>query len=158
MHGIFLSCCMFVQVYKADLNGDKCTGEQHNGYDRYRYPCSLCDKRYTTKSHLDQHMQLHTGQFRFKCAYCQRGFNNSSGYKDHVRAHEGRKYHCEFCSKAFISQSGMKKHVLLHVNWNCTRYFTFQMNELQSPCQIRSIFFIFVQVMFADVILLICSN
>ena len=93
------------------MNRKKLTGEKLNGCDRYKYPCSLCERRYTQKSHLDQHMQLHTGQLRFKCGYCQRGFNHSSAYKDHVSAHEGRKCHCEFCSKAFISKAGMDKHI-----------------------------------------------
>ena len=81
---------------------------------RHKYACTECEKRYTTKGHLKQHMQLHTGQFSFYCNECGKGFNAGSHYKDHVRAHRGIKYHCEYFSKPFKTGQAYRKHRSLH--------------------------------------------
>ena len=86
---------------------------QTSGF-RHKYACTECEKRYTTKGHLNQHMQLHTGQFSFYCNECGKGFSHGDHYKDHVRAHKGIKYHCEYCSKPFMTRQAYRKHRSLH--------------------------------------------
>ena len=90
--------------------------QQHNydnatGSYRYRFPCTECDKWYTTRSQLNRHMQLHTGHFTHYCQMCRKGFNVSSNYIDHVRAHQGLKYQCGHCLKEFKTNKSYWKHL-----------------------------------------------
>ena len=105
---------MFVQAHNSNFDGTKWTDIKHNSYDRYKYPCSLCDKRYTTKGHLDQHMRLHTGHYKFYCDKCRKGFIIKRDHVEHMRAHQGLKYHCDYCSKPFSSQKGLTYHLSTH--------------------------------------------
>ena len=59
--------------------------------------CDQCNKEFSSRGSLNQHLQLHTGQFRHHCLICRKGFNSTSHYKLHVRSHEGVKYHCDYC-------------------------------------------------------------
>ena len=52
--------------------------------DRYRFHCTLCEKKYTTRGHLNQHMHIHTGQYSYYCDKCRKGFNTRSNYTVHM--------------------------------------------------------------------------
>ncbi|KAJ7764230.1 hypothetical protein B0H16DRAFT_1310739 [Mycena metata] len=36
---------------------------------RKRFPCPDCDKAFTTRSHLERHSHVHTGEKSFKCSF-----------------------------------------------------------------------------------------
>ncbi len=76
--------------------------------------CSQCDKTFSSRGSLNQHTQLHTGQFRYYCTVCRKGFNAPTNFKQHMRAHEGLRYHCEYCSKPFASQQNLRNHLSVH--------------------------------------------
>ena len=79
-----------------------------------RLTCNQCNKEFSSRWNLNQHMQLHTGQFRHHCLICRKGFNATSNYKLHMRSHEGVKFHCDYCAKPFVSKQSYQYHLSIH--------------------------------------------
>ena len=82
-------------------------------YTKYKkdFPCSQCEKVFSYKSHLNRHMQIHTGQFSFYCEICRRGFNERNFYETHMNKHEGRTFPCDRCSKIYYTERTLMSHV-----------------------------------------------
>lgn len=62
-----------------------------------KFTCHLCDRSFTEKWALNNHMKLHTGEKPFKCTWptCHYSFLTASAMKDHYRTHTG--VPCPFC-------------------------------------------------------------
>ena len=69
---------------------------QYPGYDVYKqnrrvdvrkFTCTLCNKAFVRRLHLENHMRAHTGHKPFKCSICQKGFTQKSHIKIHERLH-----------------------------------------------------------------------
>lgn len=58
---------------------------------RRKFTCHLCDRSFTEKWALNNHMKLHTGEKPFKCTWptCHYSFLTASAMKDHYRTHTG---------------------------------------------------------------------
>lgn len=56
-----------------------------------KFTCHLCDRSFTEKWALNNHMKLHTGEKPFKCTWptCHYSFLTASAMKDHYRTHTG---------------------------------------------------------------------
>ena len=79
-----------------------------------KYSCPECGKKFTSSTGLQNHKQLHTGQFRFYCQKCRKGYNTKQAYKVHMDKHQGIKYQCGSCSKSFSSQQMRDYHTSVH--------------------------------------------
>lgn len=62
---------------------------------RRKFTCHLCDRSFTEKWALNNHMKLHTGEKPFKCTWptCHYSFLTASAMKDHYRTHTGVPVH-----------------------------------------------------------------
>lgn len=58
---------------------------------RRKFTCHLCDRSFTEKWALNNHMKLHTGEKPFRCTWptCHYAFLTASAMKDHYRTHTG---------------------------------------------------------------------
>ncbi len=81
------------------------------------FSCDQCSKSYTQKSHLNQHKQLHTGQFSYYCGQCRQGFNVKGHYREHMNKHQGLRFVCDFCSQLFTSEMVRNNHVKTKHHW-----------------------------------------
>ena len=55
------------------------------------FKCQICDKRYSSKESLSQHMIIHDESKAFKCDVCLKVFSNKSKLNIHYRTHTGEK-------------------------------------------------------------------
>ena len=78
------------------------------------FPCSKCEKQFTTRSGLYYHAQKHTGKFSYSCKICQQGFSQVYAYRRHMRVHAGQAYECEFCGQKFKSDQRLRYHRSSH--------------------------------------------
>ncbi|XP_036302651.1 zinc finger protein 770 isoform X1 [Pipistrellus kuhlii] len=79
------------------------------------HACTICGKMFPSKSKLDRHALIHTGQRPFKCVLCSKSFRQSTHLKIHQLTHsEERPFQCCFCQKGFKIQSKLLKHKQIH--------------------------------------------
>jgi uncharacterized Zn-finger protein len=70
------------------------------------FSCYLCKKIFTSRSNLDNHIRVHTGERPFLCGMCKRRFSQRSDLNRHLRIHNGeRPFSCEMCKKSFVRRS-----------------------------------------------------
>ncbi|AWO97001.1 putative zinc finger protein 407 [Scophthalmus maximus] len=82
-----------------------------------KFECKLCDRSFSEKWALNNHMKLHSGEKPFKCAWpsCHYSFLNLSAMKDHYRTHTGEKsYLCDLCGFAGGTRHALTKHRRQH--------------------------------------------
>ncbi|KAM8807177.1 zinc finger protein 770 [Eudromia elegans] len=79
------------------------------------HPCESCNKTFPSRSKLQRHFLIHTGQKPFQCSSCGKSFRQSTHLKIHQLTHtEEKPFQCCFCQKSFKIQSKLIKHKQLH--------------------------------------------
>ncbi|KAH3702780.1 hypothetical protein DPMN_077807 [Dreissena polymorpha] len=81
--------------------------------------CDVCRKEFSTKSRLNDHMNVHLGAMSFSCTICDRKFSKRSSLTQHYRYHrDHRSFKCGYCSKKFNSKYACAVHERLHTGDN----------------------------------------
>lgn len=85
--------------------------------------CPVCNKLYTNKSYLKEHLQTHNPDHAFKCPHCQKKFSSKSNLRKHIHKHSPgytpakdkrryeprmRKHECSECQKMFDSPHSLE--------------------------------------------------
>ncbi|XP_019755152.2 zinc finger protein 569 [Dendroctonus ponderosae] len=84
------------------------------------YDCRVCNKTFTRKDNLADHLKAHAGiaMKRRKpstCEFCLKEFSGISLLQIHIRTHTGeRPFACDVCEKKFASAGAMTKHRRKH--------------------------------------------
>ncbi len=114
------------------------TNQGLDGLGKYKHFCTVCEKVFSDKRHLEdhhrskhggpklqcqhcpktfgalrglqRHMNEHTGQYPSKCSQCDAGFNYRSQLSIHENKHQGRGYTCLNCNKVFYIERDLIKH------------------------------------------------
>ncbi|KAG8436583.1 hypothetical protein GDO86_007623 [Hymenochirus boettgeri] len=107
------------------------------------WKCDVCNKSFTRRPHLEEHMILHSQDKPFKCTYCEeyfkcrftrlkhqekfhlgpfpcticgRHFNDTGNMKRHIEYTHGgkRKWTCFICGKSVRERTTLKEHLRIH--------------------------------------------
>nr|DBA14219.1 TPA: hypothetical protein GDO54_005220 [Pyxicephalus adspersus] len=77
--------------------------------------CSLCNKVFPSRSKLERHIMIHTGQKPFACVLCGKAFRQKAHLKIHELTHTQEKpFQCTWCFKAFKTAEQLLKHEEAH--------------------------------------------
>ena len=79
------------------------------------FKCQTCDKRFSNKSNLNQHIKIHDELKAFKCDVCFKAFHQKSNLVKHYRTHTGEKpFACQVCDRKFAQKSDLVRHQAIH--------------------------------------------
>ncbi|KAM3930096.1 gastrula zinc finger protein XlCGF66.1-like [Leptodactylus fuscus] len=79
------------------------------------FSCSECDRCFSKKSNLMEHLKGHTGEKPFSCSECGKCFRKKSNLGKHQRTHTGEKpFLCPECGKYFSQTSSLMEHLRSH--------------------------------------------
>jgi len=97
---------------KTEADSGDITGHPHDDMTQ-SYLCTVCHKRFTTKSQLTNHSKGHTGENEYLCTQCEKRFSSQSGLWKHMNIHAG-KYKCTECDKCCHSRRDLAVHRRIH--------------------------------------------
>uniref|UniRef100_A0A3B3TUQ5 Zinc finger protein 407 n=1 Tax=Poecilia latipinna TaxID=48699 RepID=A0A3B3TUQ5_9TELE len=102
-------------VMKKHLN-THLLGKHGVGQRKEKFECELCDRSFSEKWALNNHMKLHNGEKPYKCIWpsCHYAFLNLSAMKDHYRTHTEKSYLCDLCGFAGGTRHALTKHRRQH--------------------------------------------
>ena len=87
------------------------------------FQCDICGYASVRKSDLKKHQRIHTGQKPYICEICNRGFTQSSHLKVHTRKHTNdRPYVCSICNHAFRAYGHLERHRKIHERYANDRF------------------------------------
>ena len=79
-------------------------------HDGIKYKCNKCEKQYSGKNGLQQHIR-YEHEVRYPCQFCVFRGTSQSKLRQHTeKIHDGEKYQCEFCEKEYKDLRSMRKH------------------------------------------------
>ncbi|XP_074084432.1 PR domain zinc finger protein 5 isoform X3 [Macrotis lagotis] len=84
----------------------------HAGNARKRLMCTVCSKKCSSSSILQEHRKVHE---IFECQECNKKFITPNQLKRHMITHsEKRPYNCEVCNKSFKRIDQVAAHKIIH--------------------------------------------
>ena len=106
---VFVASC---SQLKTETDSRDITGHPHDDKTR-SYLCTVCHKRFTTKSHLTRHSNRHTVENEYSCTQCEKHFSSQSGLQNHMNIHAG-KHKCTECGKCCTTRQNLAVHRRSH--------------------------------------------
>ena len=92
----------------------RCNLKQHiqSIHEKVKYTCPECGKQFSGKVHLKRHIQSIHEQVKYTCTECDKQFSQKSHLKIHIQSiHEQMKHTCTECGKQFSRKSVLKQHI-----------------------------------------------
>uniref|UniRef100_A0A8I3PC59 Zinc finger protein n=1 Tax=Canis lupus familiaris TaxID=9615 RepID=A0A8I3PC59_CANLF len=84
----------------------------HAGDPKKKLICSVCNKKCSSPSSLQEHRKIHE---IFDCQECMKKFISANQLKRHMITHsEKRPYNCEICNKSFKRLDQVGAHKVIH--------------------------------------------
>ncbi|CAH1790699.1 unnamed protein product [Owenia fusiformis] len=86
-------------------------------HNPYSYQCGVCKELFRNSKELEQHMIKHSKDEKkyFKCQYCDRLFRTKRSCKEHETIHTGKPHKCDICEKTYVTKQSLKRHEKIHI-------------------------------------------
>ncbi|XP_053325785.1 zinc finger and BTB domain-containing protein 41 [Spea bombifrons] len=75
------------------------------------WKCDICNKSFTRRPHLEEHMILHTQDKPFKCTYCDEKFKSRFKRLKHQEKFHLGPFPCDICGRQFNDSGNLKRHI-----------------------------------------------
>ena len=85
-----------------------------------RYNCDLCDKSFSAKTSLNQHIKSVHEKVRYNCDRCEKSYSSKHRLKYHIT--NIHRHQCQKCHKSFSQKADLKAHIKIfheNVEYNC---------------------------------------
>ncbi|KRY34646.1 Zinc finger protein [Trichinella spiralis] len=80
--------------------------------EKRKYQCDICKNFYSSKSALDRHTFIHTGERRFSCGQCGKKFIQQPSLTSHENGHLQKRPHvCKICGSTFTQKGNLCTHI-----------------------------------------------
>ncbi|XP_065084963.1 zinc finger E-box-binding homeobox 2-like [Ochlerotatus camptorhynchus] len=99
---------------KIDASLAKRTRSQVSLAKHSKLSCTVCRKRFPSKSKLSTHMESHGPKDNYTCEKCDRVFRTASNLAKHRQFHGGEKFSCDRCRRVYATSSMLKAHKITH--------------------------------------------
>lgn len=107
-------CELCGNQYKYKRSMERHKEKIHDGV-LHSFPCSLCDRVFSTKSKLKEHQYFHEGNSPHVCQICGKRLLARKTLQNHMLIHRGEKpFECEYCHKKFRFVIVLKRHLSVH--------------------------------------------
>ncbi|KAK7099423.1 hypothetical protein V1264_003565 [Littorina saxatilis] len=79
------------------------------------FVCEVCGEPFARKENLTCHKNTHTNARPFECKICHKRFNSAPGVSMCKIRHSGvKRYSCDICDRKFMFSTGLNNHLLTH--------------------------------------------
>ncbi|XP_056379427.1 zinc finger and BTB domain-containing protein 41 [Hyla sarda] len=75
------------------------------------WKCDICNKSFTRRPHLQEHMILHSQDKPFKCTYCDEQFKSRFKRLKHQEKYHLGPFPCDICGRQFNDSGNLKRHI-----------------------------------------------
>ncbi|XP_053688216.1 zinc finger protein 62 homolog [Sabethes cyaneus] len=82
-------------------------------HENIRYPCDICEKEFVSRDVLRIHRKLHLDE-SYQCDICAQTFQQRVYLRKHMAMHEGKRFSCDDCGKNFRFKELLKQHLRIH--------------------------------------------
>lgn len=82
-------------------------------HQNIRYACEVCQKQFVSRDVLRVHKKLHSNE-QHRCQHCGQTFLQRVYLLKHMAVHEQKRFTCEDCGKTFRFKELMKQHARIH--------------------------------------------
>ena len=85
--------------------------------DRRIFQCLYCEKSFSRKDHLKNHLKVHDpNKELFQCKLCSKEYASSLAYRTHLAQHRAEKGEliCGVCQELFTDKSNLLRHIKVH--------------------------------------------
>ena len=81
------------------------------------HKCDICNKVYTQRYRLTQHMNMHLGIKPYKCVVCLQNFSRSDHVVRHMKSQHGdmELFKCDECDEEFEKANEVVTHSIIHI-------------------------------------------
>lgn len=80
------------------------------------HECNICQKTYTSRTLLSEHLKTHSGSPPHECRVCGKTFASKYTHQSHLKTHlvRPRPFQCNQCGKSFFTTQNLNQHEKTH--------------------------------------------